>query len=70
MKENIVHKVTENGMAVSTVSGGGWLTYEAVTQGMNLFAALLGVISACLAIWWWLIKIGKERHDAGGGKRD
>ena len=56
----------EKSAAFGTVSGASWLTYEAVTKGMNLLAAMLGVISACLAIWWWVIKIGQERNKREG----
>ena len=67
MKEMILNRAGENAAAFGTVTGGSWLTYEAMTQGMNLIAAFLGIVSACLAIWWWSIKIRKEVHGQEAG---
>lgn len=62
MNEHI-NGAVEKSAALATVAGGGWMTVEAMTMGLNLMTAFLGVVAAVMAIWWWSIKIKKEKQN-------
>ena len=55
-KEQVAMKLA----ASATAAAGGWLSYESVTAGFNLFTAICAGIAGALAVVWWLIRIRNE----------
>lgn len=63
-------KHTES-VAAPTISAGGLLlAIEGWTQGLNLTAAILGVIAACLGIYWTILRIKISRIELKKSNKD
>lgn len=52
-----VQKTVDSIAAPVLSAGGVMLAVEGWTQGLNLMAAILGVIAACLGIYWSYLRI-------------
>ncbi len=61
MEQHLIGRAVEKGAAAATVSGGAWMSYEAIARGLNMGTAVLGFVAAVMAIVWWFYKIRNER---------
>lgn len=70
MISNTPQKVVD-GVAAPVLSAGGIvLAVEGWTQGLNLMAAALGVVAACLGIYWTILRIKIARRQIKESEKD
>lgn len=63
MTDQVISHVVERTAAIGTVSGGAWMSYEAITEGLNLATAGLGVLAGVMAVIWWFYKSRASKLD-------